>query len=290
MIVSLLNTYKKLGTICNNMKCENKQRIARIIRKYISKGVIAKHFIFPLELMPVPCSIAIVSKHQKTRTQCFKKPPRVISKYASYAGAPVEVYYLLEDHEFIENNVDTTTCRLEVCEEIVETIIPREKIDVYEIELTSTNYSSKVNLDSIDINIVSELFRISNPPLERSPNIKIVEILNSALGLKSSKYHYYNHVYKYVLEHYSFKNNAEYLFILVTTPSGKELENLLNAMIKAGLLTGVWQIHCLSKIPITALIHAWGYFERFLDEKYEHSIIKNTSYTIYPVLGVKHGH
>lgn len=290
-IVALLNTYKKLSTICNHVNCENEQKLSRIIRRYFRKRIISEHLVPPLEIMQLPCSIAIISKFQKTKASCLKIPPRVISKYISFTGVPVEINYLIEDCDFVEENLDTSICELELCEPIIETLIPLEKIDSCEIELNSINYSSEKKFDSIDINIVLELFRLSNPPVDSELNSsKIIEYLDKKLGVKNSKYHYYNHVHKYVIKHYSVRNNADYVLILITAPSKKDLEYTINNLLKAELITGIWQIHSFSKIPVIALIHAWGYFERFLDDRYEHAIIRNTSYIMYPVLGVKHGY
>lgn len=240
--------------------------------------------------MSLPCSTVIVNKLQKTKTPCLKAHPRIISKYVSFAGFPVEIYYLLEKCEFVEENLDTSICGLELCEPIVETLIPIEKINNIEVELIKVNYSLEPRLDSIDVNIFFELFRLSNPPLGNEFNSsEIIEYLDSKLGIRNSKYHYYNHVHKYVIKHYSVRNNADYVLVLITAPSAKEVENAINNMLKAELIAGVWQIHSFSRVPATALVHAWGYFERFLDDRYEHSVVKNASYTLYPVLGVKHG-
>ena len=191
----------------------------------------------------------------------------------------------------IRDSLDSSICKLELCEEVVETLIPRERVDAYEVELVKADHSLKADLDDIDVNIVAELFRISNPPIENKiSGKKTIMYLNDTLGIKNSKYHYYSHVYKYVTERYSIRNNADFTLILATTPGRKELETLLNNMIKAGFIAGSWQVVCLSKIPFTALIHAWSYFERFLDDRYEHPIVRNSSYTLYPVLGVKHGY
>ncbi len=290
-IVALLNTYKKLSIICDHVNCENEQKLSRIIRRYFRKRIISEHLVLPLEIIQLPCSVAIINKFQKTKTSCLKKPPRVISKYISFTGVPVEINYLIEDCNFIEENLDTSICELELCEPIVKTLIPLEKIDSYEVELIDTNYSLEKKFDSIDINMILELFRLSSPPVDGElDSNEIIEYLNKKLGVKNSKYHYYSHVYKYVIKHYSVRNNADYLLILISSPGRKELEHTINNLLKAELITGIWQIHSFSKIPVIALIHAWGYFERFLDDRYEHGIVRNTYYTLYPVLGVKHGY
>ncbi|MEM2025476.1 MAG: hypothetical protein QXW94_04215, partial [Desulfurococcaceae archaeon] len=145
-------------------------------------------------------------------------------------------------------------------------------------------------LDDLDQDIILDIFRLFNPPIERVNNNKsLILLLEQRLGIKGARYHYYKHAKKCMVQHYASRDMGDFVLLLVYSASAKELEDLLNTLLENELVNGVWQVTCLTNEPIIALIHAWSQVEKFVDPDYVHEYIKNTNYTVYPVIGVSHG-
>lgn len=292
-IAAALNEGKKVTELCEEINCMNIQAVYRLVHKLLVNGILSKHIVVPLEALPVKVSAAILTKQQKTAKPCIKKPLHLIVQYYSYTGNPVEIYYALEDCAVIEDYVDPVTCRLEFCEYVIETAIPREGHEEHLVELVpyfslSNTWSKK--LDQSDIAIALDVFRLSNPPFTYSWKTKdLMEIVEKRLGIRSVRYHYYEHLRKMLLLRYSVRNGGSFMVLLIHTSALQELKSVLNALIKTKFIEGIWQVHYFSRVPLIALAYAWGHVDKFVEPEYVHESVDNTSYTTYPVLGVYHG-
>lgn len=279
----MLNNGKKLAELYG----ESAYTAYRLARSLLIKGVVSKHLIVPLEALPTKISIAILSKHQKTKDPCFKVTPPTITRYYSYAGNPVEIYYLLGDCSTVLDNVNASKCHLELCENLLETLVPLEKPDVQEITMfpLETPRGKFQKLDALDVSIALDVFRLNNPPFKNTWRVKeLINTLEKRLGIKGVRYHYYEHIHKLV--HYTVKGDGSFVLLLVYSSTRRELEAVVNELLNKGFIAGTWQAHCISKVPLTALVYAWGYVNKFVEPGYVHESVSNTSYTLYPVIGV----
>lgn len=292
-IAAALNKGKKVTELCEEVDCTSVQAMYRLVHKLLIDGVLSKHMVVPLETLPVKVSAAILTRQQKTAKPCIKKSLHSVIQYYSYAGNPVEIYYMLEDCATVEDCIDPFACRLEFCERVVETIVPAEGREDHVLELvphpSSSNTRNK-ELDQFDIAIALDIFRLSNPPFKYLWKTKdLVEIVEKRLGIRNVRYHYYEHLRKILSPRYSVRNGGSFLVLLIHAPASQELKRVLNTLVKTRFIEGVWQVHYFSKAPLIALIHAWGHIDKFVEPEYVHESVDNTSYTTYPVLGVYHG-
>lgn len=293
-IIALLNRGYKLTEICNEINCNNYTKLSRLINKLLKENILSKHYIPVLEALGKPISITILVKNQKTPSPCISRYVRSIISFYSYLGNPVEIYYLLDDCSIIEEEIDTSQCKLELCEPLIKTIIPLERMDSLKAELTPVTNLLKTGkntyLDHADTNILLDIFRLYNPPMENTWKLsEIINMFRDKTGLKGIKYHYYSHIHgKYTIQHYTIKMNNDFSLILTYTPTMRELETLINTLLNNEFITGIWQISCMSTTPTITLIHAWSNMEKLVDPLNVHEYIKNTTYTVYPVHGVMH--
>lgn len=291
-IAATLNRDSRISNLCANVQCNNFQSVYRRVHKFLSEGVLSKHLIVPLELLPGPVSTAILTKHQKIRQPCITKAPRPIITYYSYIGSPVEVHYVFEECSSVEDYINTSACKLEFCGRLHETAVPLESLEGLKLVLSSTKppTNSKVFVDAVDADIAIDIFRLSNPPFKNSWKTRdLLEALRQRLGVKNVKYHYYAHLYKALSLHYAVRNHGDFLIILANAPTPRELERILIALLENGFIAGIWQVHYYSKTPLTALVYSWGYINKFIEPEYVHESITGVSYVVFPVIGVYHG-
>ncbi|MEM4488232.1 MAG: hypothetical protein QXK88_05490 [Desulfurococcaceae archaeon] len=292
-IAALLNRGYNLAEVCKFLGMRSASKLSSTISRLIRTGVMSKHVVVPLEALKHPVSIAILEKYQKTNKPCFKRAPRTILQYYAFSGGSTEIYYLLENCALVEDLFDPAVCRLEICEQVVNTLTPLENPDEAKLRLVPIGNLLKHcagTLDDLDQDLLLDVFRLFNPPIERVKNNKsLILLLEQRLGTKGARYHYYKHIKKCVVQHYALRGMGDFILLLVYSASAKELEDLLNTLVENELVNGVWQVTCLTNEPIIALIHSWGQVEKFVDPDYVHEYIKNTNYTVYPVIGVSHG-
>lgn len=292
-IVALLNRGHNLTELCKITNCKSYSKLSLTINKLLFSGVISKHVVVPIESIGQIVSIAILEKHQKANKLCLKRLPSLISHYYAFTGSATEIYYVLADCPQIEEILDSSACRLEICERVRSTLVPLEFPDRVEMRLSLLRDLIKAGgraLDSVDVDLLLDIFRLFNPPIEPiNRNKNLISLLEQRLGVKGVRYHYYKHVRNYTISHYTIKNGGDFILLLTYTPTFRELEDLLNALIKSQLISGVWQVFCLTVEPVTALVHSWGQLDKLVDPEYAHEYIKNAHYTVYPVIGVSYG-
>jgi hypothetical protein len=288
-IVALVNKYRSIGKTSEFLGWST-PKLSKTLKNLIEKNIVVKHYVVPLEISKARPSIAIVYKSQKSGHECFKKPNRVIIGYYSYTGNPTYLYYIDDECPKIEKCLEYPACRIILCESIRKTLLPIEDPDLLKVDLAEINIEEPVELDGNTALILFEIFKLFNPSLELiHKTSEIIEYLKKKLGLKNPKSYFYTYVRKVIVEHYVPRFNGDYLLIYATSASKKELNQLMNQLIQAGFTVGYSQVHVISEVPVEAVIHAWGFYEKFLAEEAVHSHLKNVSYTVYPVLGVQYG-
>lgn len=293
IVLSLLNKGRSLSEICKEISCSNYYRLSRLIQRLLRREIVSKHYVFPLEILPEKIRLIAVSKNQKTVKPCFNKPIKTIVRYYSYTGRPVELYYSMDDCYLVENNVNPTICRVEICETIYETLLPIENIEDSRYVFTPLSESDQgVVRDSFDVNILLDVFRLSNPPYPGLHRVTtFTSLIAKRLGLSSIKYHYYSHIHNFIRSYYAMRNQGDFLLIHIQSPSLREAEDCLVEMNKTGLISGPWLVLSTGAIPVNVFIHTWGFIDRFLDPRSSsHGFVENTSYFVYPIIGVDHGY
>ncbi|MEM4717379.1 MAG: hypothetical protein QXE81_01290 [Desulfurococcaceae archaeon] len=291
MIAYALNRFGKLSQVCKFTNCEDYQKLSRLVRGYLNKGIISKHIVIPLEILPIPCSVAILYKHQLVKESCFDKKPRVITRFLTHVGKPVEIDYIAGECEFVEEHVNFSTCGIELCDQITKTLVPRYSNKSNQIEFEEFNKYHKpaLDIDQIDITAIFEIFRLYNPPLLQVRNSgDIIEYINNKIGVRNIRYHYYSHMRRFLLENYVIRNNGDYMILATWTPSIDHLKKILENLLDAGLFTGYWQIHLLSTNPALSIVHGWGYYEKIIEQRSGHPRVDSSAYTLYHILGVSY--
>lgn len=290
-IAYALNKFGKLSQVCKYTNCEDYQRLARLVHKYLERGMMSRHLVVPFEILPTPCSVAILYKHQLVKDSCFVKKPRFITRFITHAGIPVEIDYVADECEFIEEHIDSSICSIELCNQVVKTLVPRYTTKSNQIEFKEFNqdYKSNLIIDQIDIVAMFEIFRLYNPPSPQVRNSRdIIEYINNRTGIRNIRYHYYSHVHKLLLENYVIRNNGDHVIIATWTPSIDHLKKVLENLLNTGIFTGYWQVHLLSTSPVLSIAHGWGFYEKILEQKISHPRIDGSTYILYHILGVSY--
>lgn len=270
------------------LRYDNYQKLVRVVRRLIQRDILSRHIVVPLEKTP-SCSIAVMRKQQLINGACLGRSHRIIARYISFAGSPVEIYYVNGDCEELTYSVKSPGCVLDSCEKIMRTLVSIHGANGEGIELRELG-GEPTRLDDIDAQIMYELFRLFNPPVIRfRTDRELLKLIGNRLGLSNVHYHYYAHIYKSIFENYVARDRGEYILITAWSPGISDLRLLLEELMRRGLMTSYWQVHLLSENPVASVIHGWGYFERFLEQSHVHDYIENTAYTVYPVIGVDHG-
>lgn len=288
LIAHYLTKHGSIIETCRELDCSDYQRLARLIRRLLRKEIITRHYVLPIEEIIDPCSVVVIQKNQLTGVPCLGKNIRVIAKFESFAGSPIEVYYVHGDCNEIYEHLDPRGCVIELCSKLSKTMIPIHGENKYTIYIHESKTTRRV-FDDIDRRIAIGLFRLSNPPLlNLKGESEILTSIARELKPQSIRYHYYSHVYRHITLNYVYKGGGDYLLIAAWTPDLTLLRKLLETLVASELMTSYWQIHVLTEIPLITIIHGWGFYERFLARTNNHSYIENSSYSIYPVIGVKY--
>jgi len=287
-LVLELDKWKSISEVSKHLGY-NTSKLSRVLNRLIEKGEISKYFVVPLEALSPKPSILLISKTQKTNLPCFKKSLKTITSYYSFTSVPFYIIYFLGDCSLVEENVVFPLCKYSVCMSIRETLIPLVNPETYTIELTSALSDKIEKLDENDVILLVELFRLFNPP-SRSirRNSEVIKYLESKIGVKNLRSRFYNKLYKYLTLRYAYRKDSDYLLIHITTPSTRELVEVLNMFLQMEIATSYLHVDVLSDIPLEVIVHAWGFYDKVIDENTSHQYVKNASYAIYPVIGVSY--
>ncbi len=266
-------------------------KLSSLIWRHMRRGKIAKHLVVPLNAFGVRLTVAILSANQKVGEPCLKGHFRVITKYYSYAKNLVEVYYLDEEADVVEEAVNGSLCKLEFCDTVSKLLVPvyvsGEKPELALTEAAKPDFCTPCS--DVDAVIAVELFRLFNPPItpEVSKTKHLLKLVKQRTGLPNVRTHFYKHVYKCIKKHYAVRGD-DFLLLHSYAPSESDFMLLLNNLVEAGFIADLWQILLFSKTPFVAITHAWGYYELFTDPTRAHKKTSNIAYGVYNVLGVEY--
>lgn len=288
LIAHYMSKYKSISRVCKELNCGNYQKLARYMRRLLGKNIITRHYVIPIERIVDPCSVVLMRKNQLTKNTCLRRVLRIIAKYISFAGSPIELYYVNNDCDEIHDHIDPRGCIIDLCSKVVKTLATIHGTERHAIEIIEPR-SNDHSFDDTDKRIAISLFRISNPPLQKIlTEHDVLEQITCGVELPSLRYHYYSHVYRYVFHNYVYRGSGDYMLIIAWTTDISTLHRLLEDMVSFQLMTSYWQIHILAETPLVAVIHGWGFYEKFLEQSSSHTYIENTSYSVYPVIGVEY--
>jgi hypothetical protein len=262
-------------------------KTSRLIRSLIKKGVLSRHMIIPLELFDRGVNAIIVEKNQKTGVSCFKKPLDTLISYYSFTKSPVYVFYSRDTCSTIEESIDYSLCKLLLCETVKDTLTPLEDPETPRVVFIRHKFSQPIEIPANAKFLLLELLRTQHLPEASRAHVKeLLAKIAGRTGMKSVKHYYYTYLRKYLIQHYSTRFSGDHLLIHATALCEEGFVALLNSLLQSKLISGYIQLHLLSRVPLEAIIHAWGFYERFIDDSNTHPYIKKTSYYIYPVYGV----
>jgi hypothetical protein len=285
-LVALLNRLNSVQKASRELGWST-AKTSRFIRSLVEKGVLSRHIIVPLELFSRGVNVIIAEKNQKTGVSCFKKPLDMLISYYSFTKSPVYVFYSRDACSTVEESIDYSLCKLLLCEAVKGTLIPLEDPETLRVALTRREFSRPIEIPANAEFLLLELFRVQHLPEASRVYIKeLLAEIASRTGMKSVKHYYYMYLHKYLIQRYSTRFGGDHLLIHVTASCEESFATLLNSLLQSKLVSGYIQLHLLSKAPLEAIIHAWGFYERFIDDFTTHPYIRKTSYYVYPVYGV----
>lgn len=288
-IIELYNSGMRLKEISQTLGLKPSY-ISSLITKGLENEVLYKYYNVNLGALGKhkPSFVMIEMSQKADVLQCIDKNVRTLSLYYSYNKKPLIMMYLLEPVVIPEEvlRINNQLCHVVFSGYVEEVVIPIEKhLERKIVFKTMDEEKYSMVRDEIDELILFEIFNFFNPPVQN--NVKTSEFLKDIVKkymLKSIPFHYYKHVKNKLYPRLVYRAQGVYSLVRIAAPTLSILNTLVNLLFKSEILTGVDQIHLLSKHPMLAILHGWCDPLRLNNPKISHEPVEGASYEVYPYI------